>query len=266
MSTSSNTYTTSDDPSTDITSTMDRAPGASASSLFSSSLMTDQQGEKIRNLDKKVERNDSGIISSSYDLIEKMMEIRGELRKEQLPWMEDFLDQKQFVLPKSKGEALERLNLNLPYYGANYIVVFYTLTLPFLVVYDPLFFLLVFLSAILLHTIHLREKKRSRFAAHISISGICVSYKRIVDLYIIILLGLFLFWDGLRTVGIVLLINGLVILPHAVWRRPTYFDDEELEKLRPKMVQYIISLILLILVYLECKGAPMGMDKKYRQK
>ncbi|KAH9578373.1 Prenylated rab acceptor PRA1 [Trypanosoma melophagium] len=219
-----------------------------------------------RHSEHQSHRSSNVFTAIGYELVEKLVEIRDVLRRDQLPWLDDFFDRKQFVLPKSKEEAIERLNLNLPYYGANYIVVFYTITLPFLMVYDPLFFLLVSLSAILLHTIHLRERRRSYFGANITIAGISIQYKRLVDFHIIILLTLFFFRDGLRTVGIVLLINSLIILPHAVWRKPTYFDDEELEKLRPKMMQYIISLVLLILVYLECKGAPVGIDKRSHQK
>ncbi|ESS65485.1 hypothetical protein TCDM_06078 [Trypanosoma cruzi Dm28c] len=98
------------------------------------------------------------------------------------------------------------------------------------------------------------------------IGGISVHYQRLADIYFIALLLLFVFGNGLRTVGLVLLINTVLIIPHALLRRPTYFDDEELEKMRPKVVQYIITLVLLLLAYLECKGSGGGFKGHHHKK
>ncbi|KEG12106.1 putative RAB-interacting protein [Trypanosoma grayi] len=205
--------------------------------------------------EEQQQRHCGGVRGYVHYAMQQMWCIRETLQKEQLPWKKDFFNYKQFFMPKSSSEAIERLNLNLPFYGANYAVVFYSATLPFLLLYDPVFFVLLLVSAILVHSIHLHEKKRAKCGANMCIGGVSILYQNLVDVYIIILWILFFFRDGLRTLGLVLLLNSILILPHALWRRPTYFDDEELEKLRPKTVQYIITLVLLVLAYLECKGA-----------
>ncbi|KAF8297482.1 hypothetical protein TcYC6_0078780 [Trypanosoma cruzi] len=222
-----------------------RLPGSPTATFASTEEQEPEQGH----------RPQSAVdLSSLRDVLQQVWRIRKELQKEELPWIRDFFDREQFCFPKNFGEVASRLNLNIPFFAANYAVIFYTVTLPFLIFYDPLFFVLFCVSALLVHSIQLSRKKRSRYGTTMRIGGISVHYQRLADIYFIALLLLFVFGHGLRTVGLVLLINTVLIIPHALLRRPTYFDDEELEKMRPKVVQYIITLVLLLLAYLECKG------------
>ncbi|RNF21263.1 putative RAB-interacting protein [Trypanosoma conorhini] len=201
---------------------------------------------------------EGGVFALARDVVLQVWNIVKELQKEELPWMKDFFDREQFVPPKSLGDAVSRANLNLPFYAANYAVICYVVLLPFLLLYNPLFFVLIGVSAVTLHSIYLAERQRSVYGTRMCIGGFSVLYRRLADVFLVVLLLLFLFGDGLRTMGAVLFITGVLVLPHAVLRRPTYFDDEELEKLRPKMVQYIIIFVLLLLAYLEGKESDGG--------
>ncbi|RNF04445.1 putative RAB-interacting protein [Trypanosoma rangeli] len=202
--------------------------------------------------------NVSGALSILRDVVQQVWKVIKELHKEELPWLKDFFDREQFIPPNDFGDVVSRLNLNLPFYAANYVVICYTVVLPFLLLYDPLFFAILCVFTVTVHSIYLVERKRPKCGSKMYIGGFSVLYRRLADIFLVVLLLLFLFWDGLRTLGLVLLINSVLVLPHAVLRRPTYFDDEELEKLRPKMVQYIIILVLLLLAYLEGKESDGG--------
>lgn len=200
------------------------------------------------------------------DTPQRLRKLHGALRGEKSPWAKNFFEAGQFDFPGSVKEALDRLNLNLPFYAASYAVVFYAVTLPLLLYLDPLFLLFFSIAVALVHAVRRREKTQPKCGGKMCIGGLTVSYTRLVDINLFVFLMLCVFRDGLRTLCVVILMNGCFIIPHAALRRPTYFDDAELEKTRPKMVQYIIMLVLLLLVYLERDDAEEQRSRRGEDK
>lgn len=173
------------------------------------------------------------------------------IKDDRLPWMTDFADIHKMELPRKAKEIAWRLNLNIPYYSSNYIEIFYVVTMPLLFVYNTPFFVVTFLAIVIIHSIRMHKKKTHEYGDSIVMLGRRIRYRKLGHLLVFAMVMLLMFFDGLRTLMWVLLLNVCIIVPHALLRKPTYFDDEDLEKCRPKMVQYAICLVILVLAYLE---------------
>lgn len=173
------------------------------------------------------------------------------IEEDRLPWKADFVDVHKLRLPRKMKEVAGRLNLNIPYYASNYVEVFYVVTMPFLFFYNTPFFLVTFATMVMIHSVTLRRKNTQVYGESVTIFGRPVTYRNLAHVLLFAFAMLFMFFNGLRTLVWVLVLNTCVIVPHAVIRKPTYFDDEELEKCRPKLAQYAIVLLLLALDYLE---------------
>ncbi|KAG5469074.1 hypothetical protein LSCM4_02470 [Leishmania orientalis] len=174
-----------------------------------------------------------------------------KIEADRLPWMTDFADMEKMELPRKAKEIAGRLNLNIPYYFSNYLEIFYVVTMPLLLVYNIPFFVVTFLTVVLIHSIRMRKKSTCVYGDGVVVLGRSIGYRKLGHLLLLALAVLFLFFHGLRTLLWVLLLNFCVIVPHALMRKPTYFDDEDLEKCRPKLGQYAICLAILVLAYLE---------------
>nr|CCC52144.1 putative RAB-interacting protein [Trypanosoma vivax Y486] len=166
------------------------------------------------------------------------------LHKEQLPWLDDFFNTSDFSLPHSASDVLERLNLNLPYYAANYVIALFPLVATMLLWCGTLFFLAVAFSFIVVSVAH-RIATRCR--------------DPMIYLFLVPIVAPLLYWN-LTTLVTFFATSVVLIITHAVCRRPTYFDDEELEKLRPKSVQYLLMGCLMFLCLLE--GGDKGVVEK----
>ncbi|EAN78594.1 RAB-interacting protein, putative [Trypanosoma equiperdum] len=180
----------------------------------------------------------------------EFMHIYAILKEERLSWRDDFFDVSQLSVPRSTSEVLERLNLNLPFYAANYMTVCIVVT-SLLLFLNPYFLILLCSLVLLLRGLFLHGKYQGRPNHCIYIGGVTVSYYRLL---IVTLFVLFLFpvvWSGILNLLFLLLVGAALVLPHAVSRRPVYFHDEELEKRRPKALQYVVVFLLHFLSYME---------------
>ncbi|TPP53716.1 PRA1 family protein [Leishmania donovani] len=173
------------------------------------------------------------------------------IEDDRLPWMTDFADIHKMELPRKAKEIAWRLNLNIPYYSSNYIEIFYVVTMPLLFVCNTPFFVVTFLAIVIIHSIRMHKKKTHEYGDSVVVLGQQIRYRQLGHLLVFAFVMLLMFFNGLRTLLWVLLLNVCIIVPHALMRKPTYFDDEDLEKCRPKMVQYAICLVILVLAYLE---------------
>jgi PRA1 family protein 1 len=173
------------------------------------------------------------------------------IEEDRLPWRADFADVHKMRFPHKLKEIAGRLNLNIPYYSANYIEVFYVVTMPFLLFYNTPFFLVTLLTMVLIHSVTLRRKNTRVYGESVTVLGWSISYRNLAHILLFAFVVLFMFFNGLKTMLWVFALNLSVIVPHAMIRKPTYFDDEDLEKCRPKLGQYAIVLLLLALNYLE---------------
>ncbi|KPI85020.1 hypothetical protein ABL78_5929 [Leptomonas seymouri] len=173
------------------------------------------------------------------------------IEADRLPWRTDFADMQKMRLPRSAKEMVGRLNLNIPYYSSNYIEVSYAVTMPFLLVYNIPFFLVTFLTLAMIHSIRFRRRNTRVYGESVTVLGRPISYRNLAHILLFAFAMLFMFFSGLKTMIWAIVLNLCIIVPHAAIRKPTYFDDEELEKCRPKLVQYGIILVLLALDYLE---------------
>ncbi|CAG9580731.1 conserved hypothetical protein [Leishmania major strain Friedlin] len=173
------------------------------------------------------------------------------IENDRLPWMTDFADIHKMELPRKAKEIAWRLNLNIPYYSSNYIEIFYVVTMPLLFMCNTPFFVVTLLAILIIHSIQKHKKKMHEYGDSVVLLGRRIRYRQLGHLLVFALVMLLIFFKGLRTLLWVLLLNVCIIVPHALIRKPTYFDDEDLEKCRPKMVQYAICLVILVLAYLE---------------
>ncbi|KPA81189.1 hypothetical protein ABB37_04527 [Leptomonas pyrrhocoris] len=173
------------------------------------------------------------------------------IEEDRLPWKTDFADAQKMGFPRKVKEVAGRLNLNIPYYSSNYVEVFYVVTMPFLLVFNTPFFLVTFLTMAMIHSVALRRRNTQVYGESVTVLGRPISYRNLAHVLLFAFVMLFMFFNGLKTMMWVIVLNLCVIVPHAVLRKPTYFDDEELEKCRPKLIQYGIVLLLLGLDYLE---------------
>ncbi|KAK7197883.1 PRA1 family protein [Novymonas esmeraldas] len=173
------------------------------------------------------------------------------IEEDRLPWSTDFADLHKMRLPRKAREIASRLNLNIPYYSSNYIELCYAATLPFLLLYNTPFFAVTFLTMMMVHSVRMRKKNTRVYGEYADLLGRQISYRKLGHLLVCAFVMLFMFFNGLRTLFWVVLLNSCIVVPHALMRKPTYFDDEDLEKCRPKMGQYAICLVILALAYLE---------------
>lgn len=171
--------------------------------------------------------------------------------EDRLPWKRDFMDLRKMRMPRNAKEALGRLSLNIPYYASNYLVICYLFTLSFLFFYDTMFFAVMVAGCVLVHSIAIRRKHTNLYGNSVTVFKVEVPYRTCAHLLVGAGVLLFMFFDGLRTLLVVIALNTLLVVPHALLRRTTYFDDEDMEKTRPKLFQYFVALVLLILAYLE---------------
>lgn len=168
-----------------------------------------------------------------------------------LSWSHDFFSFSLMSIPK-KSEAKMRLNLNIPYYLYNYILLMVLVTFPFLLYYN-IPFLVVLVANILCFYFILYDyfvtsgTKRT----HVRVIKWDFSFTYFGHLFLLAWLIILFFFKGARTGFYVFLLNFLVVIPHALVRNPTFFDDEELEKLRPKLFTFILMLFFVLLSYLE---------------
>lgn len=168
-----------------------------------------------------------------------------------MPWFTDFGDPNKMRLPLSTKEALSRINLNFPYYATNYLHIFYLVTVPFLLMYNWPFLVVFVTFAVVGHMIALQKRHQQIYGSEVVLLGRCLRYRTLGHAALTIIIVLILFSDVLRTVLCVLLLNAIVIVPHAMCRISTNFDDEDLEKLRPRLTLYALSLFFVALAYLE---------------
>ncbi|KAG5495122.1 hypothetical protein JKF63_02175 [Porcisia hertigi] len=173
------------------------------------------------------------------------------MEEDRLPWMTDFADIHKMRLPRRGREIAGRLNLNIPYYHSNYREISYLITMPLLLVYNLPFFIVTLLTVSMVHHIRLQKRRMRTYGNGVVVLGRLIRYRKLGHALLIAVAILLLFFDGLQTLLWVLLLNLCIIVPHALIRKPTYFDDEDLEKCRPKLGQYAICLVVLVLAYLE---------------
>lgn len=173
------------------------------------------------------------------------------MEEDRLPWKTDFADLNKMRPPRKLKEVAGRLNLNIPYYLSNYVELFHVITMPFLLLYNTPFFLVTLLAVLMIHSVRLRKRNTRVYGDAAMVLGRPVSYRTLGHVLLIALVLLFIFFNGLRTMMWVTVLNVCFVVPHALLRKPTYFDDEDLEKCRPKMGQYAICLVILALAYLE---------------
>lgn len=173
------------------------------------------------------------------------------VEEDRLPWKTDFADLHKMCFPCKMKELAGRINLNIPYYSSNYIEVFYVVTMPFLFLYNTPFFLVTFVTMVLIHSIALRRKNTQVYGESVTVLGRPISYRNLAHIILFAFAMLFMFFNGLETLLWTIALNVCIIVPHAAIRKPTYFNDEDMEKCRPKLGQYGIVLLLLALDYLE---------------
>lgn len=169
---------------------------------------------------------------------------------DRLPWRSDFMDPKKLSFP-SKKDIKPRLNLNLPYYASNYIELNYMLCMPMLLILNPAFFFVAALACLAMHSIAIRKKCTDAYGGEFAFLGRVIPYKVLGHVMVVTLIILLLFFNGFRSLGHIILFNCCTVVPHALLRNVTYFDDEELEKCRPKLFQYLLILVFLLLSYIE---------------
>lgn len=187
-----------------------------------------------------------------------ILRLREAVEEDRLPWATDFFDMKKMRRPRNGAEAVSRLNLNIPYYAANYLEICYAVTFPFLFFYNWPFFVVLVTSCVLVHSIEMRKQQTHSYGTAAAVFGRRVGYHTLGHLLLGCCVILFAFFGGLKTVSLVLLLTGGIVIPHALLRRTTFFDDEEMEKCRPKLLQYALTIVFLALCYLE--GAPAAPD------
>nr|CCC94260.1 putative RAB-interacting protein [Trypanosoma congolense IL3000] len=208
---------------------------------------------------KLKEKHHSGgrfwLSSQIWLVVSQPFEAYAVLEQERLSWFDDFLDTRQFALPRSMSEVLERLNLNIPFYAANYAILCTTLSFLFLLFINPLLLVLVFPSSLLARSAIRYAKRSEGFEHNINPSAANIAYFHFLVTCSTILLLIHVFLIGLFYIVVLLVTNSVVLLSHAVLRRPVYFHDVELEKLRPKTFQYVILLLLSVLECMERRGS-----------
>lgn len=197
----------------------------------------------------KRDKNLSGWRNSAFVLHIYFM--RNMIKENELSWRDDFLLLHMMSIPKS-SELFMRLNLNVPYYIYNYVHLMFLVTFPMLVWYNIPYLLVltanVWCCFLIVHdSFATTGKKRG----YIKFMRYNVRFVYVGHLFVLSWIVILLFFNGARTALYVTLANLAVVVPHALLRRPTFFDDEEMEKLRPKMVNYILMMVFILLSYLE---------------
>lgn len=172
-----------------------------------------------------------------------------------LPWRTDFLARSRMELCLKPGEMLLRLNLNVPYYYANYLILSYAIVLPFLLLYDPLFLFVTGLCICAVYKIVIQRRTTGSLGDSMKVFHRRVTYRTLAHCFFAAYLFLFAFRQGAVTFILMCVLVNCIIIPHAVCRRPTFFDEEDLEKCRPMLVKYAGLLLVLLLAYIEGETA-----------
>lgn len=173
------------------------------------------------------------------------------LHQNHLSWRDDFFFFHTMSIPKP-AETFMRINLNVPYYCYNYAQLVIGFTVPILLFYN--FPFLVVLTANCVAVAIIMRKKLDHDAelrGCVSAYGYEIPISYFGHCFVVLWLIVTLFFDGLKTAFLTIVLNVVLVVPHALLRSPTFFDDEELEKLRPKLANYILMLGCLFLLYLE---------------
>lgn len=169
-----------------------------------------------------------------------------------LLWKDDFFSFERMSIPR-KSELFARVNLNVPYYFLNYALLMLIVTFSTLVLINIPYFLTLLANAICFFRIFYAsfispiKGKKNR----IKIFQWYPPFSYIGHFLILLWLVVVFFADGFRAGFIVIFLNCIVVFPHALLRNPTVFDDEEMEKLRPKLLDYLLSAAFVLLSYLE---------------
>ncbi|CCW66243.1 unnamed protein product [Phytomonas sp. Hart1] len=170
---------------------------------------------------------------------------------ERLPWKSDFMNLDRMSMPANSKEMLSRINLNIPYYALNYMELSCVITLPFLYFYNFPYFVVYSITCMLLYSVLVNGIESSQSHNYVCFCGLQISYHNLGHSLLFAYGVIFIFSEGVKTWLLVTLMNLFIIIPHALWRTPTYFDDEKLEKCRPRLVRNALMLLMLFLVYLE---------------
>lgn len=173
------------------------------------------------------------------------------LHESGLSWRDDFFFFHAMSIPKV-SEVFMRFNLNVPYYIYNYIQIMIVVTVPMLLCYNLLFLVVLAANCVVIDALAEGKLKKSPGnTGVVQLLGYDVRVSHFGHFFLLLWLIVFLFFNGCKTACYLFLLNFLVVVPHALLRTPTLFDDEEMEKLRPKLINYVLMAVLLFLVYLE---------------
>ncbi|CCW63151.1 unnamed protein product [Phytomonas sp. EM1] len=186
-----------------------------------------------------------------WEWVNTLLNIYKRVDKDRLPWQSDFMNLDRMSFPSNSKEVLSRINLNVPYYALNYLELSCMITLPFLFFYNLPFFVVYFITSMLVYGVLVNGIKTSQSHNFVCLWGFQIAYHILGHTLLFAYLVILLFFDGVKTGLVVFWMNLLIVIPHAIWRTPPYFDDEKLEKCRPRLVRYALMLIMLFLVYLE---------------
>eukprot|EP00796_Vickermania_ingenoplastis_P004457 gene4457-3252_t len=231
---------------------------------YISGMNNDSLGEKSECTQTGVQ-NSSSILTTSQDLDTKrvnfpewMYDMHDQadafmnmLDQNHLSWRDDFFFFHAMSVPK-KSQIFMRLNLNIPYYFYNYMQLTILATVPMLLLYNIPFLLLLASNCLCIYAIvrdaFTNDAKRTGV---LTVCGHKIRVSYCVHFFLFLWLIIILFFNGVRTFFYVMVLNGIVVIPHALVRNPTFFDDEEMEKLRPKLINYLLMLVFVTLLYLE---------------
>lgn len=195
---------------------------------------------------------DSSVSASGHEFSASMLSSIQNLEQNRLSWRDDFFFFSAMSLPRS-SELFLRINLNVPYYFYNYLQVMLMVLVPFLLIYSIPFLLLASVNCFVLYRTLLNAMTKDEKVKHEVVLPF-FPYIRLSHrghFFVLAWLLLFLFAGGVKTMIYVGFLIGLIVMPHALLRTPVFFDDEEMEKLRPKLLDYVLMLVFLGLSYLE---------------
>lgn len=198
--------------------------------------------------------------------IETMLYIfREKFNEYHLLWKDDFFSFERMSIPR-KSELFARVNLNVPYYFLNYALLMIIVTFSTLVLINIPYFLTLLANAIgffrMFYASFISPIKGKK--NRIKIFQWYPPFSYIGHFLVLLWIGVLFFADGFRAGFIVIFLNCIVVFPHALLRNPTVFDDEEMEKLRPKLLDYLLSAAFVLLSYLE--GDTGGAEDENRRR
>lgn len=183
---------------------------------------------------------------------------RTKYNKYHLSWIDDFFSLELMSIPK-KSEFFMRLNLNVPYYFLNYALLIIIGTFPTLLFLNIPYFVVLVANVFCCFRIFFASlSSPNEGKSCIKIHRWYVPFAYVGHFFVLLWLIIFFFFDGIRTGFYIITLNCILVFPHALLRKPTFFDDEEMEKLRPKLLDYLLMLAFILLAYLE--GDSSGLE------